>query len=91
MLPCGDGHSPLVAKSAQKTKVTLFRFDAPLSKRQAALTAEINRLRVTLFPETKTTEYAYPSDVVRPLGDNDDHDDEGKGDRDDLPAELLDL
>ncbi|CAM9356884.1 unnamed protein product [Ectocarpus sp. 12 AP-2014] len=37
----------------------------------AALEAEINRLRVTLFPETKTTEYAYPSDVVRPRGEAD--------------------
>ncbi|CAM9651464.1 unnamed protein product [Scytosiphon promiscuus] len=49
----------------------------------AALTAEINRLRVTLFPETKTSEYAYPSDVVRPLHEDDDEvdDDSGTGDR----------
>lgn len=35
------------------------------SSLQGALQAEINRLRVTLFPETKTAEYPYPSDVVR--------------------------
>ncbi|CAM9220726.1 unnamed protein product [Pylaiella littoralis] len=53
----------------------------------AALEAETNRLRVTLFPETKTVEYAFPSDVVRSRsggGDADDADDgDGDGDGDD--------
>jgi len=31
--------------------------------------AELNRLRVTLFPETKTAEYTFPSDVLRPRED----------------------
>lgn len=57
------------------------------TRKQAALEAETNRLRVTLFPETKTVEYAFPSDVVRSRsggGDADDADDgDGDGDGDD--------
>lgn len=34
---------------------------------QEAVEAEIKRLRVTLFPETKSDEYTYPSDVIRPM------------------------
>lgn len=49
---------------------------------QAALQAEINRLRVNLFPETKTVEYTYPSDVVRPTTDKDDGGDDGDEDED---------
>lgn len=32
---------------------------------QGALTAEVNRLRVSLFPSTKTKDYTLPSDVIR--------------------------
>lgn len=38
-------------------------------RQQSAVEAELNRLRVTLFPETKTAEYAFPSDVLRPRED----------------------
>eukprot|EP00903_Cladosiphon_okamuranus_P007155 g6947.t2 len=49
----------------------------------AALEAEIKRLRVTLFPETKTAEYAHPSDVVRPRGSDGAVEEEQEGNEDD--------
>lgn len=58
------------------------------SPHQTALEAEINRLRVTLFPETKTAEYTFPSDVVRPRGADDATDD--SNDASDISAELDD-
>ena len=36
--------------------------------------AEIKRLRVSLFPETKTRDYAFPSDVIRPWEDEKEQD-----------------